>query len=184
VQGLLEINPWAIEYFVGQFCAIFLFNIDHVDVTEFWKNLLQTFVKLRQIPKLIAKLLIAVSKNEDLKVIRLSENITDPFAKIVESLPIAQVLELWKTFLFHLKLVVETPGVISDHIKTLINSLMATFFKHVCIMHYSLPKSMLDKVCDLMKSTNDDILEKMGPEEFLEVRVQYVELYVALNHFR
>jgi hypothetical protein len=184
VGSLLKISPLSVEPLIGNFCAIFLFNIDHVDVSEFWKEVLETFVKLRQVPKLIAKLIISVSKNHELKVSELSLPVTEPLSEVFEGLPVAQIMEVWKTLLFHMKqdIVCENP---SANMKSLLNCLFATFFTHICILDHAKSKSALSKIVELIKSTQSEAFDLLEDTSgFLEARRAFAELIVALCHFR
>ena len=71
VRILSEISPRNVEPNIGQICCSVLFNIDHVDCAAFFASIVDTYLKLRQVPKLVAKILIALTG--DIKVGELSE---------------------------------------------------------------------------------------------------------------
>ena len=57
----------------------------------------------------------------------------------VTTLPVGQVLDLWKTFEYHLKNV-------SNGGNKLIDQLMSTFVLHACIVEQSIPEPTMDKI--------------------------------------
>ena len=57
---LLQICPSAVERDVGKICAAALFNVDGVDTDPLFSAVVDVYAKLRQIPKLVARILIAV----------------------------------------------------------------------------------------------------------------------------
>jgi hypothetical protein len=69
VQTLMQISARNVESDVGRICASVLFNTDHVAYEEFFATVVDTYVKLRQVPKLVAKIIMAV---DDVKVTELT----------------------------------------------------------------------------------------------------------------
>ena len=57
----------------------------------------------------------------------------------VTTLPVGQVLDLWKTFEYHLKNV-------SNGGNKLIDQLMSTFILHACIVEQAIPEPTMDKI--------------------------------------
>ena len=110
-------------------------------------QLFHLFQRLRQLPKLIARLLIALTKSDS----KLSWNadILLSFASNVEKLPTGQLLELWKTFDYHLKTSLHQSNIVNT-----IDSLMSTFLLHSRLVEQSLPEITMEKVSTSIANTN------------------------------
>ena len=157
--------------------------------TEFITELYQTYSKLRQIPKLIAKLFLSLQfkddkgnglqiatkvypysslnafNNEDLKVCG------SHFSK----LPSAQLMELFKTFLYHLESI-ETSLVKASllsqkdlkseyyvSILNLANQLIPCFFENSTMSDHAIPIAIKEKFIQLMIKMHDIIKSKFDP---------------------
>ena len=104
-EALLQISPSAVERDIGKMCAAALFNVDGVDPDGLFSAVVDVYAKLRQVPKLVARILIAVKGgggSGGFRVRELSEHCKSHLGRAVARLPTGQVFDLWKTILFHI----------------------------------------------------------------------------------
>ena len=102
-ETLLRISPSAVERDIGKMCAAALFNVDGVDPDGLFSAVVDVYAKLRQVPKLVARILIAVKGSSGgFRVRELSEHCISHLGRAVARLPTGQVFDLWKTILFHI----------------------------------------------------------------------------------
>lgn len=102
VMNLLVMNPAITEKYIGSFAAVILFNMDSVMTQGFSRLLMGTYHRMRQVPKLISRMLQAVGGNPSkIKVCELDTVFMEDFAECVIQLPLLKISELWKTLLFH-----------------------------------------------------------------------------------
>ena len=114
--------------------------------------------ELRQLPKLVAKTFISLQQVTDVIFDRdpfEGEQILANFGARVAQLPTGLVLELWKTFLYHLEADV-LPDLALPKAKNMIcltDPLMSTFLKHACVVEQSLPQRQVDKIVEFSTKT-------------------------------
>ncbi len=150
-RTLLSISPSSVDGVVGRVAAIVLYNVDKVDPLPFWSDLVETHVKLRQVPKLLAKLLISVtSKSDDLSVRPLSRACLEPYCAAVRGLSLAQCADLWKTFLYH-------AGTSSDNnsVRILLEDFFPLLLSQASIVDHTVPRPTLDKFVGLLEDTRE-----------------------------
>jgi hypothetical protein len=117
------------------------------------------FQKLRQLPKLIARLIIALSKSADNKAdLVWSEVILKCFGDKVVSLPTGQLLEMWKTFNYHMS------SSTNDKVIKTIEALMPVFLASACLVDQSIPDPTIDKVLESIKTTRQQQSRKVFPK--------------------
>ena len=166
VTYLLDINPQITEAYIGSLTSAILFNRDSVPTEEFSRLVLGKYLKLRQIPKLVSKMLQAVGNNPDkIHVVELDQVFLADFRNCIVQLPLGQIPELWKTFLFHMKEdVVESPEEYNStyNVTWLANQLMPIFLEHIPVIDHTFPKSSLDKIVELIRTTMTDVFAEMG----------------------
>ena len=125
---LLQICPSAVERDVGKICAAALFNVDGVDTDPLFSAVVDVYAKLRQIPKLVARILIAVKDgggggSGGFKVRELSDHCMSQLGRAVARLPTGQLFDLWKTILFH----IANDGSRDDNLLLLVDQGTCTF---------------------------------------------------------
>ena len=104
IMHLLRMSPQITQAYIGSLSASVLFSADKIHTEDYSRLVLNTYLKLRQIPKLVSKMLQAVGNNpKKVKTKPLDKVFPELFAECVLKLPLGQVPELWKTVLFHLK---------------------------------------------------------------------------------
>ena len=144
---LAQYSPSVIEPAIGSIAlGIMKSPLNLSKKGEYMDQLLFLFQRLRQLPKLIARLLIAISKAGNEKKLSWTPDILKSFAANVVKLPTGQLLELWKTFDYHLKN--NDPFNINT-----IDSLMSTFLLHSRLVEQSIPDITIDKVTASIKNT-------------------------------
>ena len=131
---LAEFSPFITEPLVGNL-ALSVIRLEKVELTC---QLICLYQKLRQLPKLIARIFIALGKSND-KISDLDSQIIECFADKVKTLPLGQVLDLWKTFEYQLKNY-------SDSTKGLLDQLMSTFVVNACQVEQSIPDLTMNKI--------------------------------------
>ena len=141
---LAHYSPSVIEPAVGSIAMGIMTSLNLSKKAECMDQLLFLFQRLRQLPKLIARLLIAISKGD--KTLSWTPEILKSFAANVIKLPTGQLLELWKTFDYHLKN--NNPFNLNT-----IDSLMSTFLLHSRLVEQSIPDITIDKVSASIKNT-------------------------------
>ena len=141
-MALADYSPSVIEPLVGTLVVAVMSNVDLQD--EHMGKLMSLFQKLRQLPKLVARLLITVSKNK-LKL-QWTPNTLSKFADNVVKLPVGQLLELWKTFDFHMK-----NG--NEFVTPSVDVLMSTFISNSRLIEQSIPDITAEKVLSLVKNS-------------------------------
>merc|ERR1712223_1195715 len=90
----------------------------------------------------MARMLIAINKSSSKSAtnqFQFDDESLQCFAEKVTTLPVGQVLDLWKTFEYHLKNV-------SNGGNKLIDQLMSTFILHACIVEQAIPEPTMDKI--------------------------------------
>ena len=176
VRFLLQIHAGSLENQIGFLSALILFNVDGVNIENYFQDLISTYFKLRQLPKLIAKIFIALEKpdfNSEFK--NLSPKCIDAFEDHICQLPFGQIFELWKSFNFHLKskkkIVV---GFVDD--------LMSAFLRSVCLIDHKVPGITCQKIAEFIKQTHEILKESKN--NFAETRKELIELALMLKKYR
>ena len=178
LRALLAISPVTLEPSAGRLAATVLFNVDGVDPLPFWTELLHSFSKLRQVPKLVAKIFVSVTSDESEKdSLRTDSRCLSPFGSSVSSLSPAQVVDLWKTFLYHLATANEGPAL------SLLEFLLPCFLRHAPVVGFSVPRTSLGKFSALLKDTLGILADK-DVGSLPSVRAAAGELSLALSHYR
>ena len=159
------------------------------------KNSLERFLEpllksdqseLRQLPKLVAKTYISFQiKSETV----LEENpfpneFLQSLKNRVSQLPTGLVLELWKTFLYHLENDV-CPDVNTSKAKNMIcmtDPLMSTFLRSACLAEQSLPLRIIDKVIEMCLKTQALLVTLL--EQLPKVQASLFEVSILLKNCR
>ena len=145
-MALVHYSPSVIEPLIGTL-VVAVMSAPNVDAqNESMGQLMNLFQRLRQLPKLIARLLISVSKNKS--KLHWTQDILAKFAENVVKLPVGQLLELWKTFDFHMKNSNEFVGPTVD-------ILMAQFISNSRLIEQAIPDITVDKVSTSLKNSLD-----------------------------
>ena len=167
--------PLVIEPLIGTLSTTIMSIDSKESKTKLMCELIGLFQKLRQLPKLIARLLIAVSKSDNSISFEWSQDILDCFAEKTVSLPTGQLVEMWKTLEFHIK---SNSKILSPTLDVLV----PVFLLNACILEQNLPDPTMDKISKLIESTRGaiEINEKLFPN----IRVALEEICVTLKHTR
>ncbi len=193
LRELLRLCPSAVEPHAGGLAVVVLFNIDHVDPEPLWRELLSTFVKLSQVPKLVAKMFMALSRKDKngakttVVVSTISSRCKDHFADAVVLLSVSQALELWTTFLYHLSNGDAIKQQLAEGTRTNVVNLadifMSVFLAHIRVIDHTVPSTKLQKICDLITKTQEAI-SSSSPKMVASINSELIDLSLALMHFR
>jgi hypothetical protein len=113
--------------------------------------------ELRQMPKTVARTYISLQQTQETLFEKNPfENVfLKSFGSRVSQLPTGLVLELWKTFLYHLDADVrpdaKTPKALN--MICLTDPLLSTFLNHACIVEQSLPQRTAEKIVEMATKT-------------------------------
>ena len=143
-------------------------------------------VELRQLPKTVARTFIGLQQNtkQVLGKDPLHADFLTSFGTRVSQLPTGLVLELWKTFLYHLDVDVK-PDLKTTKAKnmlTLTDQLMSTFLNYACVVEQALPQRIMDKIVELVVKTQSDISSVVG--HLPRVNTSLIELSILLKSCR
>ena len=123
-----------IEPFIGALSSTIM-TLDKTDVkVELMCKVIGLFHKMRQFPKLIARLLIALNNGGD---VIWDQEIINCFADKVLLLPSGQLVETWKTFEYHIRN--------SSNLTMTLETLMPVFLLHASIIEQSIPVLTMNK---------------------------------------
>ena len=142
--------------------------------------------ELRQLPKTVARTFISLQQKPELVLEKdpLPNEFLVSFGSRVSQLPTGLVLELWKTFLYHLESDVfsdlKTPK--AKNMTILIDQLMSTFLNAACVVEQSLPQRMMDKIVEMIDKTNSQI--SSAATSFPRVQTSLFELSILLKNCR
>ena len=138
--------PIIIEPFIGALSSTIM-TLDKTDIkVELMCKVIALFHKMRQFPKLIARLLIALNNGGD---VIWNQDIINCFAEKVLLLPSGQLIETWKTFEYHIRN--------SSNLTMTLETLMPVFLLHASIIDKSIPVLTMNKFEGIIQSTRDAI---------------------------
>ena len=174
--NLAKYSPMVIEPLIGTLSL----SVIILKRSDFMCHLITLYHKLRQLPKLIARLLIAMDKsnlNPDQFVF--DGQSLQCFAEKVTTLPVGQVLDLWKTFDYHLKNAVTNS---ENSLTTIIDQIMSTFVLNSCLVEQGIPDLTMDKILANIKTTLELIQSKSS--KFSKLENSLNEICIMLAHTR
>ena len=140
---LASYSPLVTEPLIGNLSMSIMALSEEIR-DDFMSRLFTLYFKLRQMPKLIARMLITMGKGNH-KEFLFSAKVLDCFADKVSKLPVGQLLELWKTFEFHMKN--------TSDLTAFIDQIMSVFIINACLIEQSIPESTMDKIKGNIEST-------------------------------
>ncbi len=143
-------------------------------------------VELRQLPKTVARTFIGLQQNSKQVLGKdpLYADFLTTFGTRVSQLPTGLVLELWKTFLYHLEVDVK-PDLKTTKAKNMLaltDQLMSTFLDYACVVEQALPQRIMDKIVELIVKTHSDISSVVG--HLPRVSTSLIELSILLKSCR
>ena len=149
LSSAIDLSPTLLAPIIGIVTCNILFT--GLKSESLFKKLLVSHLKMRQIPKLVAKLFISLQSEFETGSVDISSQNVAAFADVVPMLPSAQLLELWKTFLYHL-------GSGNEPARKLCDVLMPILIDNGSFVEHSLPLNFVEKVANLVEKTETDQL--------------------------
>ncbi|XP_056018532.1 unhealthy ribosome biogenesis protein 2 homolog [Ostrea edulis] len=166
LENLLELNHAILESKLPEVLRTAWFEVpvaeletnEKTSMGSFVTKLLQTFSKLRQIPKMVSLLLTSLQESDLCHTPVLAQEVTSQLGEIVESLPQKVAIEVWELLLnnvsgFHLKLKNEDVDTSSAHKLLFVTELFAVILSRVKVADYTITHLTRLKVKDLMAAT-------------------------------
>merc|ERR1712223_2224287 len=101
----------------------------------------------------MARMLIAINKSSSKSAtnqFQFDDESLQCFAEKVTTLPVGQVLDLWKTFEYHLKNAVTNS---ENSLTTIIDQIMSTFVLNSCLVEQGIHDLTMDKILANIKTT-------------------------------
>ena len=142
--------------------------------------------ELRQLPKAVAKTFMSLQQKTEQIVSKdpLPNEFLTNFGSRVSQLPTGLVLELWKTFLYHLSkdVLPDTSTCKAKNMLNLTDQLMSTFLNHSCVVEQALPERLMDKIVELINKTHSDISPVI--DQLPRVELSLCELSILLKNCR
>ena len=139
-------------------------------------QILNLYQKLRQLPKLLARLLISLSKMESSSFttsnLKWHIDIINCFSSKITNLPSGQLIEIWKTFEYHMKN--------SKNMASTLETLFPVFLLSACIVDQNIPDSTMMKYEAMIKS-NREIAKDLS---LTNVKNAIEEVCITLMHTR
>ncbi|XP_061195582.1 unhealthy ribosome biogenesis protein 2 homolog [Saccostrea echinata] len=165
LESFLELNHAILETKMSEVFRIGWFEVLNRDLMTyldgFLIKLLQTYSKLRQVPKLLSLLLTSVRDMEFTQDPVFSEATSLHFGEVVEHLPQGVVTEVWGLFLKEipaLLLRLQTEDTSSACKLLFVTKLFAVFLSHVKVADYTITHLTRLKVKGLMEETQSGII--------------------------
>ena len=172
VVNLAKYSPLVTEPLIGTFSLSVLVLKKH----DLMCQTITLYHKLRQLPKLMARLLMAMGKSTlDSKQFEFDAQSLQCFAEKVSTLPVGQVLDLWKTFEYHLK----NAG---SQLSPVIDQLMSAFTLNACLVEQAIPDLTMDKIVANIKATLG--LIQSSENQYPKLENSLNELCIMLRHTR
>jgi hypothetical protein len=172
VVNLAKYSPLVTEPLIGTFSLSVLVLKKH----DLMCQTITLYHKLRQLPKLMARLLMAMGKSTlDSKQFEFDAQSLQCFADKVSTLPVGQVLDLWKTFEYHLK----NAG---SQLSPVIDQLMSAFTLNACLVEQAIPDLTMDKIVANIKATLE--LIQSSENQYPKLENSLNELCIMLRHTR
>ena len=137
-------------------------------------QILNLYQKLRQLPKLLARLLISLNKMDSSSTpnLRWHLDIVNCFSNKITNLPSGQLIDIWKTFEYHMKN--------SKNVTSTLETLFPVFLLSACIVDQSIPDSTMMKFEAMIKS-NREVAENLS---LPHVKNALEEVCITLMHTR
>lgn len=193
---LAQLSPEIIEpqiELVWKFCWLEYTPVDDSEATvgDFWSQVLNGYVSLRQVPKLFHKLSISARSSDGESNIRAIRSLPLSFASHLSShiakLPLKQVIDLWQILLD----MASNPDAGNQGKATAIE-ITALLMLHLRLSDGGATIPISDKVIELMNATSnlaDDLLKLYKDSEMqillsLQLINAWCELRISLKLFR
>ncbi|XP_062618204.1 unhealthy ribosome biogenesis protein 2 homolog [Saccostrea cucullata] len=165
LESLLELNHAILETKMSEVFITGWFEVLNRDLLtsldSFLAKLLQTYSKLRQVPKLLSLLLTAVRGSEFSQDPVFSEGTALRLGEVVEQLPQAVITEVWGLLLkeiSELLLGLQTEDTRSACRLLFVTKLFAVFLSHVKVADYTITHLTRLKVKGLMEETQSRLI--------------------------
>jgi len=165
LQCIFNNHPLVLEPLVGYVLAGYL-QASEAPVAVF-QIILDLMLKLRQLPKIVSKLLIYLRTQTNLDLAWNKQDL-ELFGEAVSKVPRVQSIEIWKMLHYH---------VTADCIPALGESagtafwrvtapLLSTVLAFAHLSDHNIPEPLSIRVRDLVKSTLGDVLDKLFDHDF------------------
>ena len=138
-------------------------------------QILNLYQKLRQLPKLLARLLISLNKMDSSSTpsLKWHLDIINCFSSKIINLPSGQLIDIWKTFEYHMKN--------SKNVTSTLETLFPVFLLSACIVDQSIPDATMMKFEAMIKSNREVVVENLS---FPNVKNALEEVCITLMHTR
>jgi len=150
-------HPLILEQLVGS-----LF-VEYFKLTERSSSLLdvilEVMMKLRQLPKLLSKLLLQLRDSESTKEFSWKRGGLDSFGIALGTIPRVQYLEIWKTLNYHFEadILQHDSKIRVNNYVSVVVPLMATLFDNAQLVDHNLPTNLSVRVQDLIESSSNSL---------------------------
>jgi hypothetical protein len=165
ISGILSTvyyhHPLIMDPLVSILTASYLLDITAPH--QIFQTILNLVLKLRQLPKLVSRLLLYLRTTEVKQIISWRIEDLNLFGKAISEVPRVQSVEIWKSLLYHISAdcipVLDTDS--GKQIWSVSVPLLTTVLEHAHLSDHNLPAPLAVRVKDLIRATLQDVLVKI-----------------------